>query len=304
MKHIFIVNPISGKNKKEKITATIQNICKEKDLEFEILITQYPKHATQLANNYSIKDNVCLYSVGGDGTAYEILNGINDKVCLSIIPSGSGNDCYKMLCDNAPKTLYDQLLEAIEGEVVYVDYGIGNDTRFFNCTTIGLDAQINYRATHEIRNRFLSGHLTYLVAALSKFLKANPTTITIEVNNEKWTQECSLCAVMNGQYYGGGFNPTPNASIDDGMFDICIVDKLSRGKLFQLVSKYLKGTHTDLSVVKMIRANKIVISSDTLIDMQSDGESFKEKHIHLEIMHKGLKLKVPSHSKLLNSENN
>ncbi len=298
MRHIFIVNPISGKNKKATLIADIEELAHQKKLDYEILITQYPKHATELASKYSIKDDVCLYSIGGDGTAYEILNGLKDQVCLSIIPSGTGNDFYRMISDTTATTFKQQLLDAIEGKIVYVDYGINNHTRFLNCTTIGLDAEINYRASSEIRNQYLPGGLTYVVAAVSKIVEAKPVTLTIETENEKWTQSCSLCAIMNGCYYGGGFIPTPSAIINDGYFDLCIVEKLSRAKMMSLLTKYMKGKHTDLAVVKMIKAKKVMITSQEETIMQSDGECFHEKKIHLEIMHKALKLKVPQYSKL------
>ena len=80
--------------------------------DYEIIMTEGKGHASKIASHFSIKDNVTLYSVGGDGTAYEVLNGINDHVCMAIIPAGTGNDYYRNL-EVPEKSLHKILIETI-----------------------------------------------------------------------------------------------------------------------------------------------------------------------------------------------
>lgn len=97
MKHIFIVNPISGKGKTLKTVDRIKKVCEEEHLDYKIHYTEYPKEATKIARKYRFSKNI-IYSVGGDGTLNEVLNGIvGTKNLLGVIPSGSGNDFYKTL---------------------------------------------------------------------------------------------------------------------------------------------------------------------------------------------------------------
>ena len=97
MKHIFIVNPISGKGKTLKTVDRIKKVCEEEHLDYEIHYTEYPQEATKIARKYRFTKNI-IYSVGGDGTLNEVLNGIvGTKNLLGVIPSGSGNDFYKTL---------------------------------------------------------------------------------------------------------------------------------------------------------------------------------------------------------------
>ncbi len=301
MKHIFIVNPKSGKNKKVDIIATIEEVCHEKELDFEVLITQYSGHASLLAAQYSIKDNVCIYSVGGDGTAYEILNGLNDKVEMAIIPCGTGNDFYRMIARHKPTSFKRRVIEAIDGESIELDYGVVNNKRFLNCTTIGFDAQINHYSSTKLRGTFIPSAISYLVAALSQIVNSKPLTLTISTDDETWTQDVLLCAIMNGRYYGGGFIPTPNAELQDGYFDVCVINYMSRTEITKLINKYMKGKHTELPVCKMFKAKKVTLESKSIATLQSDGECFNETHIHMEIMHNALKLKVPSRSQLKES---
>lgn len=97
MKHVFIINPISGKGKTLKVAENIEKVCQREKLDYEINYTNYPGEATKIAKKYRFSQNI-IYSVGGDGTLNEVLNGIvGTKNILAIIPSGSGNDFYKTL---------------------------------------------------------------------------------------------------------------------------------------------------------------------------------------------------------------
>src|SRR5690554_5622802 len=120
MKHVFIINPTSGKGKAYKQVDVIQEIFNTLDEEYEILFTEYQGHATELVRRFKTSDNVTIYAVGGDGTAYEVLNGLQDEVAMAIIPAGTGNDYYRML-GYTKKELKDIILETVQGKTVKVD---------------------------------------------------------------------------------------------------------------------------------------------------------------------------------------
>jgi diacylglycerol kinase family enzyme len=95
MKHIFIINPISGTKKFNQYMDYIEETMKDRKLEYEIILTQYEKHASTLASKYDENDDVTLYVFGGDGTVHEVINGIKPNIPLAIIPVGTGNDFYR-----------------------------------------------------------------------------------------------------------------------------------------------------------------------------------------------------------------
>ena len=97
MKYVFIVNPTSGKGKSLRFVPLIENYFKNSEEEYEIIYTEYPKHATEIAARYTEKDDVILYSVGGDGTATEILDGLDLSVRFGVVPGGTGNDFLKSI---------------------------------------------------------------------------------------------------------------------------------------------------------------------------------------------------------------
>jgi diacylglycerol kinase (ATP) len=129
MKHVFIINPISGKGKTLKVAENIEKVCQKENLDYEINYTNYPGEATKIAKKYRLSKNI-IYSVGGDGTLNEVLNGIvGTKNMLAVIPSGSGNDFYKTL-------------SKIDDELPNIDIGKINDKYFINIVSIGIDAEV------------------------------------------------------------------------------------------------------------------------------------------------------------------
>ncbi|HQB32965.1 MAG TPA: acylglycerol kinase family protein, partial [Erysipelotrichaceae bacterium] len=132
MKHIFILNPTSGKGKSLRFVPVIENYFRNKDKEYEIIYTEYPGHATEIAQRYNEKDNVILYSVGGDGTANEMLAGLDLNVRISVIPGGTGNDFFKSI-DLNKRTDEEIIRAVVEGEDMDIDFGVLNGkTRFIN----------------------------------------------------------------------------------------------------------------------------------------------------------------------------
>ena len=97
MKHIFIINPTSGKHHAIQLIPVIENYFKTHSEAFSIIRTERPGHATEIARRFKAEDDVTLYVLSGDGTANEVHNGLTPKVPMAIIPVGSGNDFFRML---------------------------------------------------------------------------------------------------------------------------------------------------------------------------------------------------------------
>ena len=125
MKNIFIVNPTSGKGKAYTYIPEIEKYFENNPAEYEIIVTEYPKHATEIASRYTEADDVVLYACGGDGTMKEVLDGIQPGVRLCVIPGGTGNDFYKSV-DGRKLTVYDMIAQSVEGEDIDIDFGLIN----------------------------------------------------------------------------------------------------------------------------------------------------------------------------------
>lgn len=297
MKHVFIINPTSGKGKAYQQVDIIQEIFASRDDEYEILITEYQGHATELVQRYKTSDNVTIYAVGGDGTAYEILNGLQDEVAMAIIPAGTGNDYYRML-GYTKKELKDIILETIEGKIVKVDYGLSNDRRFLNMIALGLDADTNQVAQDVGKKLPVPRSLVYIISALIVIMRPKKLDLTLKMADRTIEKKAILIAIMNGRWYGGGFQPTPDASIQDGLLDICVVSDMSFIRMLQLLPKYFKGQHKGNPEVEFYRTNELVLHTSKMSSVSCDGETSKQDRLTLKLVKNGLTLRVPKASTL------
>lgn len=296
MKHVFIVNPISGKGKAIKYIPIINQYFADNGGDFEIIVTERPKHAKEIAHRYTKEDDVILYSVGGDGTSKEILDGLNEGVTLCVVPAGTGNDFYKSI-DNRKLSLEEILKGLIEGEVINIDYGIFNGTsKFMNVSSFGIDADINIYACDYVKVKYnLPGSIVYAYSALKVGTKPKSFHTEMTVDGKKITREPVLIAICNGRAYGGCFIPSPQAKLDDGYFDICMFNgPITLPQFFRLIVKYLSGNHLAEKECEFFHGRNIDIKFNKEIALQVDGENTHLDSATIEMVPSGLSLKVPA----------
>lgn len=293
MKHLFIINPEAGKGKTLELVPEIRAYCESKDYEYEIAVTEYPKHATEIAKAHSAVQTLRIYSVGGDGTLNEVLNGMaGSGSSLAAIPSGSGNDFIKSITGTAiPANL---IRSAVEGTERFIDYGKVNDKYFINITSIGFDAEVAYKASNFKKLPFITGKMAYVLGILTSIIKCKNHYMEIKVDDAVMSAKSLLAAVGIGRYYGGGFLALPEAEIDDGLFDICHVEAMKRTKILKLFPKYMKGLHAALKGVHFYRGKKVEIAVDKHIPMNLDGEIILVQKATFEIYPKSLPFVIPA----------
>lgn len=288
MKHVFIVNPTSGKGNYKVLVDWVENNL-DKD-SYELVYTNYVGHAKDIAESYG--PDVILYAVGGDGTAHEVLNGMDQNATLSIIPTGTGNDFYKMIGD---KNDLVSMIEktALHGITRKVDVGKVNGNLFLNCTNIGVDADVNLRA-NKMRMKYIPREFVYLISALREVFTIKPYDIEIKENGEFKKNPIALMSVMNGMFYGNGFKSAPEAKIDDGLLDLCLVDPVTTSRAFVLLPKYNQGKHLKLKEVTYKKIEKLEIMSEQPLVVACDGEIFETNHLQIEVVKHYLNLRTPS----------
>lgn len=270
MKYIFIINPKSGNLDYRKVK---ENICKVMtDEEYEIKETRSPNHATRIALKYKNDENTIVYSVGGDGTLNEVINGLAGGKCkLGIIPAGSGNDFYKSL-------------EKCSKKESSIDLGVVNNKFYFiNIASVGFDANVSYEA-NLIKEKGKIKKLSYYLGILKTFIKFKYQDYEIRVNNKTLNGKYTIIAICNGRYYGGGFQIAPLASFDDDLFDIYLADKMNRITLISLLLKLIKSKHEKSKLVKKIKTTEIDLKSDKEMIINIDGEIIKSKKVNIKIV--------------------
>jgi YegS/Rv2252/BmrU family lipid kinase len=274
----FIVNPVSGNGRTSKILPRLIAIAEKLGVHFDLQVTQAPQHATELADDPSDDFDV-MVAVGGDGTVNEVAAGaLKSKKTMAVIPTGTGNDFARALGRlanrvSSGKSLSDHLRGVMKGKVRSIDVGsVQMDNKeflFVNGVGVGFDAEVA-RATQSI-HRF-QGISKYLLAVVKTLSKYKSSFMEIELDDRAIEQKTFLVAIGNGISSGGGFLLTPDAVLDDGFLDACIVSDVSVPTVLQVLPRVLNGSHVKHPKVLMARAKRIVIRSDTPVAIHRDGE--------------------------------
>lgn len=272
MKYVFIINPASGKTDYDKIK---ENIIKTlENEEYEIYETKAPKEATEIASRFKNEENTVVYSVGGDGTLNEVVNGIAEGKCkLGIIPTGSGNDFYRTL-------------KEAQTENVRLDLGKVNGRYFINIASVGMDAETCNNA-NKIKSK-IKLHSSYYLALIHTFLTFKSKSLKLKIDKNVYAGDYIIAAICNGKYYGGGFKIAPVASFDDNQFDIYLVSKAGKLKLIKILLALLKSKHEKYNEVRKYTGKNITITSENNLIVNIDGEITISKNIKIEMIEDAL----------------
>lgn len=272
MKYVFIINPASGKTDYDKIK---QNIMKTLENEnYEIYETKAPKEATEIASRFKNEEDTIVYSVGGDGTINEVVNGIAEGKCkLGIIPTGSGNDFYRTL-------------KEAQNENVRLDLGKVNGRYFINIASVGMDAETCNNA-NKIKSK-IKLHSSYYLALIHTFLTFKSKSLKLKIDKNVYAGDYIIAAICNGKYYGGGFKIAPVASFDDNQFDIYLVSKAGKLKQIKILLALLKSEHEKYNEVRKYTGKNITITSENNLIVNIDGEITISKNIEIEMIEDAL----------------
>jgi len=270
MKHVFIINPAAGGGCALEIGKKIDALAKSEKLDYIMHYTSAPKEATAVAQLYKNEEYI-IYAVGGDGTLLEVVNGlVGSKNKLCVIPAGHGNDFYK-----AVKHLTEEKV---------VDVGKINGTYFINVLSFGLDAEVASN-THLFKHKkLIPKSQIYNASIVYSLLKYHFKPIQFILNGVKMTSEFTIVTVCNGKYYGNGYHIGPHAELDDGLFDIYFVDKLSKPGIVGIVPKLRKGTHDSDPRVHKRKASRLKVRSDKPIVCNVDGEVLIKNKFNIKII--------------------
>lgn len=291
MKHIFIVNKISGKGSAYALVPLIKKVCEDNELDYVIEVTQYPGHIKEICQKYSDEKNMTIYSVGGDGTFFDVVNVAPKNTSVALIPAGSGNDFYRHFYGE--KDVDENLiLNTIKAKEIEVDIGAINDFKFANTNSIGIDAKINLDASAFIRKTFLNKSVAYILSIIMNVIILKPVTVDMTIDDKDYSGQYYVINCMNGSYYGNGVLSNPGGVVDDGMFEMVLFKKASRIKVYKALVAYLGGKANESHGVYRIKCRTFNIASKAEMPCQSDGENYMIKNIKGNLLDKYIKLKI------------
>ena len=296
MKHLFIVNPTAGgKDKTEEVRARVSDAFAAREDSFEIYVTKAPMDAARKIEAEAKKaEHLRVYACGGDGTFNECVCGAAqlDNTAVCPFPTGTGNDFCRMFGTDAD--LFRDLNALLDGTVHEIDLIACNGTYSVNICSVGIDARIGTDVHKYSGLPVIGGKGGYVVSAVVNAFKGIATTMHVRCGRYDLEAKHSLVCACNGRFYGGGFNPSLDAKLDDGIMDIFIVKKVSLLTLARCIGKYAKGRADELpQYITHLRGTDLYIELDGEDVINLDGEAVPAMSVNMHLIPKALRLIVP-----------
>ncbi len=293
MTHLFIINPAAGSHDRTaEYTKAIEACCA--GLDYRIAVSAGPGDCTRLAREAAESGKEYrIYACGGDGTLNEVVQGAAgyDNVAVTVFSGGSGNDFVKIFDD--PKAFFElpKLLDPREASFDLIDC---NGSLSLNICSIGLDARIGLDVANYKRLPLPHGFAAYAASTLVNVIKGIAEHYMIEIDGETIDGEQTLLCACNGRYYGGGFNPVPEADPSDGLLDVLLVKKVTRLQVAGVIGKYKNGLYAQLpELVRHFKTKALKIICDRPTPIQLDGELLTAKEILISVSEKKLRFFFP-----------
>jgi len=274
MTHLFIINPAAGsRDRTVQYTKKIHEVCKAKGLNYRIEVSQAPGHCRTLAREAAQSgEPIRLYACGGDGTLNEVASGAAGfpNASVTVFSGGSGNDFVKLFSEPEAFRDLERLMDCEDAEFDMIRC---NDDLALNICSVGLDARIGTDVANYKRLPLLSGFRAYALSTVINTVRGVSEHYVVEVNGKKIDAEQTMICVCNGRFYGGGFNPVPEADPADGLLDVLLVTKVSRLKVAAVVGKYKNGRYADYpDLITHYKTDKVRILCDKPTSINLDGE--------------------------------
>ena len=313
---ILIANPISGKGRAKNVAEQAHTALTESGKQGQLVFTSASGDAEHLAHKAAADGIRFIIACGGDGTLHEVVNGIATvpDVILGVLPCGRGNDFAAAI--GVPLKPEAAIQTLVSGTPIHVDLGRcyqinrqlkgegvepepsltdnrqpTTDNYFATIATCGYDAEVSRRAAKG--TPVFAGTASYAYAAVETLFYYDPPVVHLE--GDFGTYEGSLLLAATGitNRYGGGFKIVPDARINDGLFDVCIIRPVSELTVLRLMVTLFWGGHVSHPAVSIHRTRAITIKTETPLLLYADGEPMSETPVTIETVKEGLVVMSP-----------
>ena len=278
MKLLIISNPNAAHGRSVRRLAAIKERFISLGIETTILPTTHAGHARELVANTRVSEYDGLIAAGGDGTVFEVLNGLYQhpktaRIPMGLLPMGTGNAFSREL-QLKNDVLGDALDLIHRGRTRQVDVGFvqSADESFYFINIVSMGFAVDAGLT--ARKMKLLGKTAYTLATLWQVLKLRSYPLEIEMDGKTITGDNVFVTISNSRYTGTHFLIAPEAEIDDGRLDVTILEKLPRSRLLKLFPTIYSGRHVEYTEVTTCKASQISIQSPGGLLLGPDGEFF------------------------------
>jgi YegS/Rv2252/BmrU family lipid kinase len=299
---LVIINPNAGRQRGTRDWKKIRSLLVKHHFDFNEVFTERPGHATDISKKYIEDGYKHIIVVGGDGTLNEVINGLfkqtrypTTEVTFGMISIGTGNDWGRML--KIPSDYEEAIITIKECRTFIQDAGIVSyrindnnvDRYFVNIAGLGFDAIVTKKA-NRLKQRGKGGPLLYFATIFTSLLNYRYVNALINIDGKNYKNKIFSMNIGIGKYNGGGMMQVPGAIADDGLFDLTVINKMSKPNIIMSLRKLYNGNIVHHSKVETFTGKSISIDSDTQILLETDGESLGHTPMEFQIIPKSVQV--------------
>jgi diacylglycerol kinase (ATP) len=288
-KIIFIINPIAGTRQKQIIHDAISKAFLNVD--HEVFYTAYAGNAYELATQKVEEGYINIVAVGGDGTVNEVASAlVNTPARLGIIPAGSGNGLARHL--HIPLAVTESLNVLYDPVIKPIDVGNVNGRYFFCTCGTGFDASVGKKFANESKR----GMISYVRATIHQYINYSPKKYILKAENQKVKLKAFLVTFANSGQYGNNAYIAPNAIIDDGWLDLCILRPFPKSSTLELGLRLFFKNIDQSPYLEVMRIQKATLrrTNKQKLTMHLDGDPVKlNRKVKVKVIPGALQVMTP-----------
>ncbi len=290
MKARFIFNPHSGSNRRNPyLRDRAVEFIREHRWDAQVVATERPRHATELARQAVDEGCALVVAIGGDGTMNEVATAlIGTPVCFGLIPCGSGNGLGRHLGIRRPG--HGAFRTLLGTNSLAIDTGLVNGATFINAMGLGFEADIAVRFS-QLTRRGLAG---YFRVGLPSFLACEPESVTVHQAGRTMALQAFTLAIMNSDQYGNDARIAPGAKMDDGRFDLVSVPRMGFFGAGAMLYRLGTDSFDQVKAVTRLSGDQFIIERAKPGWIHTDGDPRATgARLEISLRPKSLRIMVP-----------
>jgi YegS/Rv2252/BmrU family lipid kinase len=273
----LIVNPAAGGGRALRALPEAERALRTAGVHVRLVHTRDLDHARELGRAAGAAGEIAA-ALGGDGLVGAIADGLRETAgmassgegLLAIVPAGRGNDFARTL--GIPRNPAGAAAVIANGRERAIDLGICGERAFVGIASCGFDSDANGIANATR----VPGDAAYLYGALRALAGWRPARFELELDGEQLVHVGYSVAAANGRQYGGGMVLAPDASLDDGRFDVVTVADVPKRRFLRGLPRVFSGRHVLNDEVAVRRARELRIAADRPFALYADGDPIAE----------------------------
>ena len=292
----IIANPVSGRGRARRTGERVADLLHERGVYVDLMMSGAPGDCERLAREALARGVRQVAACGGDGTVHEVVNGLaNSDAVLGIVPCGRGNDLVRAL--GLSSDVEDVVNTLVHGVDRAIDLGKVGDRFFATVASLGFDTAVAQRMQNQgtgflTRALKVGGTVSYGLTVLRTLVGYRSSLVRLRGDFGVFEGRILLAATANAPFYGSGVKIAPDAMVDDGVLDVCIVADVSRWTVLRMFLSAYSGAHVGHSAVRVVQTRTLQIESDDPLWIFADGEPMCEIPAKIEVVPGALKVKV------------